>query len=218
MKPLISDIVSPDAQQYAESHTSAEPPALEALERWTHLHTAHPRMAAGHYQGRLLEMLVSMARPHLAVEVGSFVGYSTACIARGLADNGVLHAIEVEEEYEQRIRLSLQQNGVGERVHLHIGDALQVIPSLPSPIDWAFIDADKGSNRAYYDLLLPKMSHGGYILIDNVLWSGKVLHADVNRDRDTLLLCQFNDYVQSDPRVENVLLPLRDGLMLCRVL
>lgn len=217
MKPTTFPIVDPMAEAYAEGHTSEAPQALEALERWAHLHTTHPRMVAGHWQGRLLELIASMIQPRHAVEVGSFVGYSTVCLARGLAEGGVLEAIEVEEEYEDIIRKNLKDNGIEDRVRLHIAPAQEVIPTLGEGFDLAFIDADKAGNRRYYDLLVPRMRRGGLIMIDNVLWSGKVLSPEAEADRDTMELCQFNDYVQGDARVENVLLPVRDGLMLCRV-
>lgn len=215
MKPVTDSIVNPRAEAYAEGHTSEERAELSALSRWAHLHTTHPRMVAGHWQGRLLEMISCMVRPQKAVEIGSFLGYSTRCLALGLAEEGVLHTIEVEEEYEEAIRRATAD--LGDRVRLHIGPALDIIPTLEGPFDLAFIDADKQHNREYYDLLVPRMRGGGFILIDNVLWSGKVLHPEENSDRDTQALLAFNDYVQNDPRTDNVLLPVRDGLMVCCV-
>jgi len=209
--------VSPEAELYAENHTSPETPDLAALDRWVHLHTSHPRMAAGHYQGRLLQMLAQIKKPYRAIEIGSFVGYSTVCIARGLAEGGILHAIEVEEEYEDVILRSVRAAGVDDRVSLHIGSAMDVIPQLDGAFDLAFIDADKLSNQTYYDMLVPRMNPEGVIMIDNVLWGGKVFNPEVNRDKDTVLLMQFNEYVQNDSRVENLLLPVRDGIMICRV-
>lgn len=217
MKPITHTIVSSEAENYSEEHTTPETPDLRNLDRWVHLHTSHPRMAAGHYQGRLLQMLTQLKAPHRAVEIGSFVGYSTVCIARGLAEGGVLHAIEVEEEYEEVILRSVTTAGVGEKVRLHIGAAKDVVPQIEGKFDLAFIDADKLSNRLYYDMLVPRMNPGGIIIVDNVLWSGKVFSPEVNRDKDTALLMQFNDYVQADSRVDNLLLPVRDGIMVCRV-
>lgn len=206
-----------NAARYAEEHTTQPDRVLYELDRWVHLYRAQPRMAAGAYQGKLLEFLTSMTRPLKAVEVGSFVGYSTICIARGLAPEGTLHAIEIDEECEPVIRRNLAQAHLSDKVSLHIADAQSVIPTLGDNIDFAFIDADKTSTRHHYDLLVPRMRQGGVILIDNVMWSGKVLVPHPATDHDTARFKAFNDYIQSDPRVENIFLPLRDGLLLCRV-
>ncbi len=217
MTTATCDITHPKAQEYAEAHSTPEQPPLRELNRWAHLNTAQPRMIAGAYQGRLLQMLSQMVRPHRAVELGSYVGYSTVCLAQGLADDGVLHAIEADEECEDIIRHALAAARVGEKVRLHIGPALEVIPTIDERYDLAFIDADKRNTPRYYDMLVPRMNIGGFIVIDNVLWSGKVLSDVSASDKDTLLFCEFNDYVQHDRRVENLLLPIRDGLMLARV-
>ena len=218
MKPQTCPITDSRIEDYAENHTSPESAELNQLNRWVHLHTAQPRMISGAYQGKFLEMISSMIAPKKAVEVGSFVGYSTVCLAKGVAEGGVLHAIEVNEEFEDLINHQLDKNGVSSVVTLHIGDAKTIIPHLEEPFDLAFIDADKPSTDLYYELLLPKMKKGGFLLIDNILWSGKVVFEQPPTDKDTPILKAFNDKVQNDPRVENVLLPIRDGLMLCKVL
>lgn len=217
MVPTDMDIVNPKAQEYAEAHSTPESAPLRELNRWAHLNMAQPRMIAGAYQGRLLQMLSQMVRPHCAVELGSYVGYSTVCLAQGLAEDGILHAIEADEECEDIIRRSLDAAGVGEKVCLHIGQALEVLPTIVGCYDLAFIDADKRNTPQYYELLVPRMNIGGFIIIDNILWSGKVLSDPNADDRDTKIFREFNDRVQRDDRVENLLLPLRDGLMLARV-
>lgn len=211
-------IIDPDASAYAEAHTTAEDATLYALNRWAHLHTAQPQMMAGAYQGRLLHLLCAAMQPRVVVELGSFVGYSTICLARGLAADGRLFAIEAEEEYEPCLRRHLHEAGVDDRVEVCIGRASEVLPTLDVEVDLAYVDADKTNSLSYYEALLPKMRRGGMIVVDNVLWGGKVLSAEADNDRDTRTMRELNDHIQSDPRVENLLLPVRDGLMLCRVL
>lgn len=218
MKPLTIPITSALVEDYAEKHTSPEDAVLHDIYRWAHLHTPQPRMASGHYQGRLLQTFSEMIRPKRAIEIGCFVGYSTICIARGLCEEGRLDAIEVNEEYEDIILKNLNTANLTDKVKLHIGNALEVIPRLGESYDLAFIDADKPSSKSYYDMLVPKMNKGGVILIDNILWSGKVLVEQPRPDHDTDLIKELNDYIQADKRVENILLPIRDGLMLCRIL
>lgn len=211
------NITNFDVEQYAEEHTSAEDEILYKINRSIHLHTSNPRMSSGPYQGQLLQMLSKLLQPKLAVEVGVFAGYASICIARGLREGGMLHAIEVEDEFETMIRKHLGMAKVEDKVQLHIGKGLEVIPTLPDGIDLAYIDADKINYEGYYDLLLPKMSRGGVMLIDNVLWNGKVLFEQPQGDHETAVLKALNDKIENDERVENVLLPIRDGLMMVRV-
>lgn len=220
-------IISLEAEEYAEAHSTTPGSTLQDIERWVHLNTPQPRMLAGAWQGEFLRLLSLMLRPKLAVEVGSFVGYSAICIAAG-ADE--LHTIEVNPEREEQIQRNLRNADMADRVILHIGDAHTIIPTLPDEIDLAFVDADKQHSQDYYDLLIPKLTYGGILIIDNVLWSGKVLSASqpygnrttaspeisTQTDADTIAALRLNDYIQHDPRVENLLLPVRDGLMLCR--
>lgn len=207
--------------EYIENHTTPADPVLNAVERWAHLHTAQPQMICGPVEGTLLTILTRSTDAKTAVEIGSFVGYSTICIARGLSSGGRLHAFEINEEFEAPIRRHLEMAGVGERVVLHIGDAKQLLEktmcgmdATPAEVDFAFIDAEKRSCRFFYDLLVPMMRPGGLILVDNVLWGGKVTDVDNCNDLDTRTFRNFNDYVHSDPRVTNILLPVRDGLLL----
>jgi len=202
-------------EEYLEQHTTPMDEVLESLYRDTHLHAMNPRMASGPVQGRFLQLICQLMRPRRVLEIGAFTGFSTICMARGMAEDGLLTTIEANEEYEDGIRKYLSKAGVSDRVQLIIGDAKTVIPTLEGGFDLVFIDADKVSYPIYYDLVMEKLNPSGIMLADNVLWEGKVLNADT-RERDTQAIRAFNDKVQSDPRVENVLLPFRDGLMMVR--
>lgn len=202
-------------EEYLEQHTTSMDEVLESLYRETHLHAMNPRMASGPVQGRFLQLLCQLMQPKKVLEIGTFTGFSAICMARGMGDDSLLTTIEANEELEGIIRRYLDKAGVAHRVQLVIGDAKAVIPTLEGGFDLVFIDADKISYPVYYDLVIEKLNPGGVILADNVLWDGKVLDADA-KERDTQALRAFNDKVQNDPRVENVLLPLRDGLMMGR--
>lgn len=202
-------------EEYLEQHTTPMDEVLRELYRETHLHAMNPRMASGPVQGRFLQLLCQLMQPKKVLEIGTFTGFATICMARGMASDGVLTTIEANEEYEGVIRKYLDRAGVADRVKLIIGDAKEVIPTLDGGFDLVFIDADKISYPKYYDLVMEKLNPGGVILADNVLWEGKVLNVDT-KERDTKAIREFNEKVQHDPRVENVLLPLRDGLMMIR--
>ncbi|GGE95758.1 O-methyltransferase [Hymenobacter cavernae] len=203
---------------YAEAHTSPESDVLRRLNRETHVQVLAPRMLSGHLQGRLLSMISHMIRPQRILELGTFTGYSALCLAEGLAPDGELHTVEQNPELESRIRRYLAEADLGAHVHLHIGQALSIIPSFQETWDLVFIDADKINNDAYYELVLPQVRPGGFILIDNVLWSGKALASYPVKpaDKDAHAVRAFNDKVQQDERVENVLLPVRDGILVVR--
>ncbi|TYZ06785.1 O-methyltransferase [Hymenobacter lutimineralis] len=207
-----------DAQLYADRHTSPESPLLARLNRETHVQLLHARMLSGHAQGRLLSMLSHMVRPRRVLELGTFTGYSALCLAEGLAEAGELHTIEQNPELESRIRRYVAEAGLTGNIHIHIGDARRIVPELAETWDLVFIDADKINNDTYYELVLPQVRPGGFLLIDNVLWGGKVLDGYPVKpsDKDTQAVRAFNAKVQADERVENVLLPLRDGLLLVR--
>lgn len=209
-----------EAQLYADRHTTPESPLLARLNRETHVQVLHARMVSGHAQGRLLSMLSHMVRPRRVLELGTFTGYSALCLAEGLASDGELHTVEQNPELEDRIRRYVREAGLDKRIHLHLGDARCIIPTLAETWDLVFIDADKINNDTYYELVLPQVRPGGFLLVDNVLWGGKVLdgYAVKPSDKDTLAVRAFNAKVQADARVENVLLPLRDGLFLVRKL
>ena len=204
-------------EEYLEQHATPMDEVLHELYRETHLHVMNPRMASGPVQGRFLQLLCQLMQPKKVLEIGTFTGFATICMARGMASDGLLTTIEANEEYEGIIRKYLAKAAVADRVRLIIGDAKEVIPTLEGGFDMVFIDADKISYPSYYDLVIEKLHPGGVILADNVLWEGKVLNVGT-KERDTKAIQAFNDKVQNDPRVENVLLPLRDGLMMIRKL
>ena len=199
---------------YAAAHTSHTSDLLQRLERETWVKRLHPGMVSGAYQGQFLRMLSQMIRPNNILEIGTFTGYSALCLADGLTDEGHLHTLEINEELAQPIQAYIDEAGLNDKVHLHIGHALDLIPTFDEMFDLVFIDADKINYSQYYDLVFDKLKPGGYILADNVLWFGKV--AEGNKDKDTAALDAFNQKVQNDERVENVLLTLRDGLLLVR--
>lgn len=202
-----------DLEQYINLHTSQESTLLEALQRETHLKVLQAHMISGKVQGRLLAMISKIIKPQYILEIGTFTGYSALCLAEGLQENGELHTIEVNDELEEIITRYIRQARQEERIKLHWGQALEIVPKLPYTFDLTFIDADKLAYPEYYEIVLAKTRKGGSILIDNVLWKGKVLDIAHNQDKKTLALHALNELITQDERVENVLLPLRDGLM-----
>ena len=203
--------------QYAEIHSSAEPELLAELNRDTYAHVLIPRMLSGHLQGRVLSMFSKMVRPKAILEIGTYTGYAALCMAEGLAPDGVLHTIDINEELETRINTFVKQSPYADQIQLHMGNALDIIPTLNESFDLVFIDADKSNYSAYFDLLIDKLPSGAIIIADNVLWSGKILdQAEIAKDGDTRALDGFNKKVTQDIRVENVLMPVRDGLMVIR--
>lgn len=208
------DFLPEEIETYSETHTSPENPLLQRLNRETHVRILHPRMLSGHFQGRVLSMISWMVRPVNVLEIGTYTGYSALCLAEGLAEGGKVITIDINEEIEDFTRPFLEE--AGGRIDYRIGNAREIIPTLTDVFDLVFIDADKPSYDTYYDLAMEKLRPGGWILADNVLWSGKVAGLNGKMDRDTRLLMDFNDRVQADERVENVLLPIRDGLMVVR--
>lgn len=204
-------------EEYIAAHSQPEPPMLARLSRDINLRLLYPRMSSGHVQGRLLRMLTAMIAPRRVLEIGTYAAYSTLCIAEGLPEGATLDTVEIDEEMEDFIRLQLSRSPFGSRVTLHIGDAARVVPSLEAPFDMAYIDADKRTYLPTYRMVLPRVRPGGFIIADNTLWDGKVLRPDLNHDPQTAGIMEFNDFVAADPRVEPVMLPLRDGLTLIRV-
>jgi predicted O-methyltransferase YrrM len=206
-------------QTYAEQHSEPEPALLYQLWRETHLQLLMPRMATGHWQGRLLSMLSHLMRPQRVLEIGTFTGYATLCLAEGLAEGGHVHTIEINPERESRIRRYVAAAGLSAAVTLYIGDARDVLGRLVGEVwDLVFIDADKLNNGRYFELVIEQVRPGGLLIVDNVLWGGKAL-ADYPlkaNDHDTRAVRAFNDQVQHDPRVVPLLLPVRDGLLLLR--
>ncbi len=202
---------------YAENHTSPESKLLAELNRETWAKVMMPRMLSGHIQGRLLSLFSKMIQPKAILEIGTYTGYSALCMAEGLAEGGVLYTIDINEELEDMVRRYIKEAGYEENIHFHIGNALDIIPKIPTHFDMVFIDADKENYANYYDLVFDKLRPGAYIIADNVLWSGKVIdEKELAKDKETQALDAFNKKVQSDPRVENILIPVRDGLMVAR--
>lgn len=207
-----------DLDDYILRHIDAEGELLHALWRDTQLRLSYGQMASGHLQGRLLKMLVQMTKPLRVLELGTFSGYSALCMSEGLLPEAELHTIEIFDEMEDFIRSWFARSPHASQLHLHIGNALDIIPTLPTPWDLVFIDADKRQYVEYYHRIVPLMKPGGFIIADNTLWYGHVLEEHPRKsDLQTLGVQAFNDIVASDPRVEKVILPLRDGLTLIRV-
>ncbi len=201
--------------EYIEEHSTKPDAVLQSLYRYTNLHVMNPRMMSGQVQGKFLEFVCRMLKPRHVLEIGTFTGYSAISMASGLPDGSTLTTIEANEEYEAIIRKHLHEARLDDKVTLIIGDAKQIIPTLDMAFDLVFIDADKISYPAYYGLVFDKVAKDGYILADNVLWENKVLDAHT-KQHDTQAIKAFNDMVMQDDRVENVLLPIRDGLMMIR--
>lgn len=210
------DFISPELDRYVCDHSENEPEVLRQLNRKTHLSVLQPRMLSGHFQGRVLSMLSHMIRPTRVLEIGTYTGYSAHCFAEGLAEGGKVLTIDVNEELEDLVREFIAKAGMEEKIDYRIGDATQLIPQLDEQFDIVFIDADKKNYCNYYALVFDKVKSGGYIIADNVLWSGKVLEEYETLDRETKIIMDYNRQVHKDPRVQEVLLPIRDGLMVAR--
>jgi caffeoyl-CoA O-methyltransferase len=219
---MITDLL----MDYSEAHTTAETAVLAKLNRETHLSQVYPQMLSGHLQGTLLRMIVQMLRPERILEIGTFTGYSAIAMGLGMASppallseerrGPLLHSIEVNPELEDGIRRFIREAGLEERIVLHIGEALEIIPTLDEIWDLAFIDADKPNYLNYYNMVLPHVRSGGFVIADNVLWDGKVTGDPAKIDKDTAGIVEFNEFVHQDERVENLILPVRDGLMIIR--
>ena len=204
--------------EYVLSHSDAEPEYLYRLWRATNVHMLHGRMAAGHLQGRLLKMLVKMVNPQNIIEVGTFSGYSALCMAEGLGEQGHLYTFEINDEQEPFTRKWIENSPWADKITFIIGDAATEAKKIGKSFDFAFMDGDKRTYVETYESLLPLMNKGAFILADNTLWDGHVTDADYDKDQQTVGIRRFNDYVAADNRVEKVLLPLRDGLTIIRVL
>lgn len=205
-------------QQYVEKHSQEEPPLLQQLDRETHAKVMMPRMLSGHLQGRVLSMLCHMIKPKNILEIGTYTGYSAICMAEGLAAQGKITTLDINEELETMVRGYFDKAGISHQVDYRIGNAMEIIPNLSGPFDLVFIDADKINYSNYFDLVIDKVEVGGYIIADNVLWSGKVVDTEKKIDKDTQALLDFNQKIQTSDQVQNVLFPIRDGLMIMRKL
>ena|SRR5690554_788981 len=203
-------------EDYVNAHTSPESEVLSDLNRQTHIKILQPRMLSGHLQGRTLSMFSKMIQPTRILEIGTYTGYSAICLAEGLKKEGELITIDVNYELEEMVNNYVEQAGYAQQIKIKVGDAMEIIPTLDKNFDLVFIDADKSNYSNYYDLLIDELPKGAIIIADNVLWSGKVIEPIKKNDIDTEALKTFNTKIQEDERVENVLLPIRDGLMVIR--
>ncbi|HNS42106.1 MAG TPA: class I SAM-dependent methyltransferase [Taishania sp.] len=210
------EFISEELDKYVCAHTEIEPPYLQELNRKTHLEVLQPRMLSGHFQGRVLSLLSHMIQPQRILEIGTYTGYSALCLAEGLTPTGQLITIDVNEELEELVASFIEKSGRAQQIKPMIGDAMQIIPTLDEMFDIVFIDADKKNYINYYNLVFDKVKPGGYIIADNVLWSGKVLEDYEKLDKSTQLLMDYNKMVHQDERVQEVLFPIRDGLMIAR--
>ncbi len=208
--------ILPDILQlYLDDHCEPEPEWLQTINRETYLKVLRPHMLSGHYQGRLLSFLSKMVQPRRILEVGTFTGYATICLAEGLTEDGIIHTIEVNRELEEMLNSHFKSTNVSKKIKLHFGEAVAIIPVLgEESFDLVFIDADKKNNYTYFELVFDKVRSGGLIIIDNVLWKGKV-YGDES-DADTQVIRKLNDQISVDRRVEKLILPVRDGLLIIR--
>jgi predicted O-methyltransferase YrrM len=210
--------ISQELEDYIEQHSEKEPLHLAALNKETYQKILLPRMLSGHFQGRVLSMLSKLIRPVNILEIGTYTGYSALCLCEGMQDNGQLHTIDIKEELIDFQRKHFDKSPWGQQIIQHLGEAIDIIPGLDLKFDLVFIDADKENYINYFEMIVPKMNKGGIILSDNVLWSGKVLEPLQKNDLSTKILLEYNQLLKNDPRVETVLLPIRDGLTVSRVL
>ncbi|PRZ25125.1 O-methyltransferase [Flavobacterium granuli] len=210
--------ISQELEDYIEQHSQKEPELLAALNKETYQKILLPRMLSGHFQGRVLSMLSKLIRPLNILEIGTYTGYSALCLCEGMQEGGTLHTIDIKEELIDFQRKHFDKSPWGSQIVQHLGEAIDIIPTIDLKFDLVFIDADKENYINYFELIVPKMNKGGIILSDNVLWSGKVLEPLQKNDLSTKILLEYNNLLINDPRVETVLLPIRDGLTVSRIL
>jgi len=210
--------ISQELEDYVSNHSENEPALLSALNRETHQKILLPRMLSGHFQGRVLSMLSKLICPLNILEIGTYTGYATLCLCEGMQENGTVDTIDINEELMDFQKKYFDLSDWKGQIFQHLGDATEIIPNLDKKYDLVFVDADKENYLNYFEIILPKMNKGGIILSDNVLWSGKVLETPNPKDLSTNVLLQYNKTLKEDPRVETVLLPIRDGLSVSRVL
>lgn len=210
------EFIDAKLDDYVCAHTENEPAVLADLNRRTHVSILQPRMLSGHYQGRLLSMLAHMIQPKRVLEIGTYTGYSALCFAEGLQEGGKVTTVDVNEELEEFVQSYIEKANCSDKVEYIVGDAMEVVAKMDEQFDLVFIDADKKNYCNYYELVFDKVKPGGYIIADNVLWSGKVLEDYDSLDRETKILMDYNKMVHEDERVQEILLPIRDGLMIAR--
>ena len=209
------DFIDKDLLKYVDSNSQNEPQILKELNRETHLKVLNPRMLSGSYQGRLLSLLSKIISPKSVLEIGTYTGYSALCIAEGLDKNGIIDTIDINEELQEIQNKYFKKSGFEKQIYQHVGNALDIIPKIDKCFDLVFLDADKENYPDYYNLVIDKIVSGGILIADNVLWSGKVIDKK-DSDLTTIKLIEFNNLVQNDKRVETMVLPIRDGLSICR--
>jgi len=207
-------LINEEMQQLLLNYCEPESELLKKIDRETNLKVLMPRMLSGHYQGRVLSMLSKMIGPRRILEIGTFTGYATLCLAEGLTADGLLYTLDINEELEEMVRGNFAQSPFGHQINYILGNATETIGQLDETFDLVFIDADKKNNGTYYDLIFDRVRPGGLLIVDNVLWSGKVLNT--NQDKDTKNITTFNDKIAADERVEKLILPVRDGLFIIR--
>ena len=212
-------IENTELEKYIINHTSEEEDILKELNRATYSKMMHPRMLSGHLQGKVLKMITQMINPENALELGTYTGYSAISIALGLSENSKIYTIDIDDEIEDFASKYIEKSGLKNKIEFIVGDALELIPTLDKEFQMVFIDAEKNEYLQYYNAIFDKVSSGGYIIADNVLWSGKVIEKNIkSNDHFTKGIIEFNKFIQNDNRVENVLFPIRDGLMVIRKL
>lgn len=210
------DFLPEEVDHFVTKNTENEPDILNELNHETWEKVLIPRMLSGHLQGRVLSMLTHMINPKTILEIGTYTGYSAICMAEGLEKGGKIHTIDINEELESMVKKYIVKAGLQDTIINHVGNAMDIIPTLPDTFDLVFIDADKTNYANYYDLVFDQVNKGGYIIADNVLWSGKVADGKKNQDNDTQALIAYSEKIHNDDRVQNVLFPIRDGLMIAR--
>ena len=211
----MNEFINKDIFDYVELNSQQEPTLLKELNKETHLKILNPRMLCSSYQGRVLSIISKIIRPKKVLEIGTYTGYSALCIAEGLDKNGIIHTIDINEELKEIQNKYFKKSGFGNQIHQHIGNAIKIIPKINEYFDFVYLDADKENYNEYFDLIIDKIVPGGVIISDNVLWSGKVLHTK-NQDLITEKLIEFNQLVKKDKRLDTIILPIRDGLSICR--
>ena len=210
------DFISDDIMTYAVNHTQDESNLLKALNKETHQKILQSRMISGHFQGRVLSFISQLIRPETILEIGTYTGYATLCLAEGLTKNGKIHTIEINEELIDFQKKYFDQSKFKNQIFTHIGDAIDIIPKLKLKYDLIFLDADKANYPNYMEMVVPKLKKGGVLVADNVLWSGKVLDYQQKKDIETKGIKLFSELIKKNSSLQTLLLPIRDGLMMCR--
>lgn len=211
----MNEFINKDILNYVELNSQQEPTLLKELNKETNLKILNPRMLCSSYQGRVLSIISKIIRPKNVLEIGTYTGYSALCIAEGLEKNGIIHTIDINEELKEIQNKYFKKSGFGNQIHQHIGNAIEIIPKINECFDFVYLDADKENYNEYFDLIIDKIVSGGVLICDNVLWSGKVLNTN-HKDLITEKLIEFNQLVKKDKRLDSIILPIRDGLSICR--